>query len=339
MTPTRSATEPASWGRAAPTRRRRAQPSRRLSLALQGGGSFGAFTWGVLDRLLQEQVGFDAVSGASAGSINAVLLASGLAEGGPGEARAKLERFWRHASRISLPRLAVEAAAEFAHLAVSPYLFNPLGINPLRELLNAEVDFEQLRAKRTIPLLVAATRVSDGRLRLFRENEITVEAVLASCCLPTLHHAVEIEGEAYWDGGFSANPPLRRLAIETGADDIVLVQLLPEQAPGTPKDGKGIAARLNRIAFGEPLLKELEALDDLRGLCSTQVLLPSPLCRKLRRLKLHRIAAEDSVPDLSQHSPLATDWPFLVRLRDAGIGAADAWLAGSQQQGTAATRR
>ena len=311
---------------------RAGEPSRFLSLALQGGGSFGAFTWGVLDRLLEEQVSLDAVSGASAGAINAVLLASGLAEGGPEAARAKLERFWRRVSQVAPPRIAMEAMVDLAQHNVSPYLFNPLGINPLRDLLTAEVDFDRLRTERPIPLLISATRVSDGRLRLFREDEITLDAVLASCCLLRLHHTVEIKGEAYWDGGFSANPPIRQLAIDTTAEDILLVQLMPEQAPGTPKNAREIGARLSRLAFGEPLLKELEALDDLRRLCSTQVLPPSRLCRKMSRLKLHRIAAEDAVPDLSHESPLATDWPFLSQLQEAGTGAAESWLTGLEQQ-------
>jgi NTE family protein len=317
-----------------PRRRRNSEAGlpQRLSLALQGGGSFGAFTWGVLDRLLQEQTSLGAVSGASAGAINAVLLASGLAEGGPEEARAKLERFWRRVSFAAPPRAALEVAVELAQHNVSPYVLNPLGINPLRDLLGAEVDFDRLRSERPIPLLIAATRVSDGRLRLFREDEVTMEAVLASCCLPRLHHAVEIGGEAYWDGGFSANPPLRQLAIETTAEDILLVQLMPEQALGTPKDGREIAAGLTRLAFAEPLLKELEGLQDLRRLSRTQVTAPSGLCRKISRLKLHRIAAEDAVPELGHLSPLETDWPFLGRLHEAGSGAAGSWLAGLQRE-------
>ena len=308
---------------------------RNLSLALQGGGSLGAFTWGVLDRLLQEPVGVAAVSGASAGAINAVLLASGLAEGGPDKARAKLARFWRRVSDVAPPRMILEAAVELAQHNISPYVFNPLGINPLRELLTAEVDFDRLRAERPVPLLIAATRVSDGRLRLFREHEITVEAVLASCCLPRLHHAVEIGGEAYWDGGFSANPPVRHLAIETAAEDILLVQLMPEQAAGTPRDARQIAARLTRLAFAEPLLKELEALEDLRRLCTTQVLAYG-LCRKIARLKLHRLAAADAVPKLSDHSALATDWPFLSRLHEAGRAAAGSWLTRFEEGALAA---
>ena len=225
-----------------------------------------------------------------------------------------------------------EAIVDMGQHNVSPYLFNPLGINPLRDLLTAEVDFDWLRREGPMRLLIAATRVSDGRLRLFREDEITLDAVLASCCLPRLHHAVEIDGEAYWDGGFSANPPIRQLAIETAAEDILLVQLMPEQGPETPKDAKEIGVRLTRLAFSQPLLKELEVFQDLQRLCSARVLLPSALCRKVSRLKLHRIAAEDAVPDLSHQSPLATAWPFLNRLHEAGTGAAESWLTGLERK-------
>ncbi|MBV8335252.1 MAG: patatin-like phospholipase family protein, partial [Alphaproteobacteria bacterium] len=250
----------------------------------------------------------------------------GLAEGGPGEARAKLSRFSQHVSRVGPPRIVLEAAVGLIQHNVSPYVFNPLGINPLRDLLAAEIDFDRLRAARPIPLLIAATRVSDGRLRLFREDEITIEAVLASCCLPRLHHAVEIDGESYWDGGFSANPPIRQLAIESSATDVLLVQLMPDRAVGTPTWGWDITKSLTRLAFGEPLLKELEGLEDLRTLCSAQDA-PSALCRKISKLRLHRIAAEDSVPGLRQESPLATDWAFLSRLHDAGISGVENWLA------------
>src|SRR5690348_10607188 len=190
------------------------EPRRRvLSLALQGGGSFGAFTWGVLDRLLEsDRVAFDAISGTSAGAVNAVVLANGLAQGGPAEARRQLEHLWKRLSRAApLASLgaatATSAALELSTRVISPYQFNPLGVNMLRDILLADVDFARLRKASPVRLLIAATRVTDGRLRLFREHEISVEAVLASACLPQLHHAVEIQGEWYWDGAFSANPP------------------------------------------------------------------------------------------------------------------------------------
>jgi NTE family protein len=299
---------------------------RRLSLALQGGGSFGSFTWGVLDRILDEGVLLDAVSGTSAGALNAVLLASGLAEGGPEEAKRKLARFWKRASEAAPPHVGNHTILKLTAGMVSPYMLNPLGLNPLRDLLSDEIDFDHLRAARPLPLLIAATRVSDGRLRLFRQDEVTLDAVLASCCLPRLHHAVEIDGEAYWDGGFSSNPPLRQLATDTGAEDILLVQLLPEHAVGTPRGGAEITRRLDGIAFNEPLLKEIEGLEDLRALCDEQTVMPSKLCRKISKLRMHRIVAENAVPALSNESPLDVDWKLLTLLHDAGVAAADRWL-------------
>ncbi|MBV8914125.1 MAG: patatin-like phospholipase family protein [Acetobacteraceae bacterium] len=302
------------------------QGRERLALALQGGGSFGSFTWGVLDRLLDEPIDFDIVSGTSAGALNAVLLADGLAEGGPEAAKRKLAHFWKRVSDLAPLHLSTTAIELTAPLT-SPYLFNPLGLNPLRDLLTAEIDFERLRADPPLGLMIAATRVSDGRLRLFREHEITLEAVLASCCLPRLHHAVEIDGEAYWDGGFSANPPLRPLALETDAEVILLVQLLAAQSPGVPRRGAEITQRLSGIAFNEPLLKELEALDDLCALCREQKVLRSKLCRRILRLRVERITADSAVPGLDKESPLHADWALLTRLHQAGIAAADGWLA------------
>src|SRR3954466_2172273 len=176
--------------------------TKRLSLALQGGGSFGAFTWGVLDRLLEEDdLALDAVSGASAGAMNAVMLAAGLAEGGRASAQRALHAFWQRASEAAPRQRAGVAAAITTHV-LSPYQFNPFNLNPLRTILSESVDFEALRAAPTVRLLIAATHVADGKLRIFREKELSLDAVLASSCLPLLHHAVTMEGETYWDGGY-----------------------------------------------------------------------------------------------------------------------------------------
>lgn len=307
---------------------------RRLSLALQGGGSFGAFTWGVLDRLLaDEDIAFDMVSGASAGAVNAVVLADGLAEGGPETARRRLAQFWRRLAAAAPPAplgdlgRAVAAAAQASLPPLSPYQFNPLGINPLRQLLAAEIDFARLRRVSPVALLIAATRVRDGRLRLFREDEIGLEAVLASACLPQLHHAVEIDGEWYWDGAYSANPPLRQLVLDTRADDIVLVQLTPEIIEGVPRFSPAITRRVMQITFNGALQREVEALADLAALCRRQGAFRSRFCRKLQRLRLHTIAAEEAVGELQRASAFDLDGAFLLRLRDAGRAAAAAWLA------------
>jgi len=316
------------------------RPRRRLlSLALQGGGSFGAFTWGVLDHLLEtEGVAFDAVSGTSAGAVNAVVLANGLAQGGPSEARRQLAHLWKRLSRAApLASLgsasATSAAIEFSTRVVSPYQFNPLGVNLLRDILVAEVDFARLRKSSPVRLLIAATRVSDGRVRIFREHEITLEAVLASACLPHLHHAVEIDGEWYWDGAFSANPPLRQLVADSRTNDIVLVQIAPEQQAGLPRLSSQIARRAAQIAFNGPLQKEIEALDDMCALCKDNGPFRSAACRKLERLRLHRIVAEESVDGLHQASALRLDWSFLLRLKESGYAASAVWLAGTSRRG------
>lgn len=317
---------------------RREAPVRPLSLALQGGGSFGAFTWGVLERLIEEPgTRFDALSGTSAGALNAVVLADGLATGGPEAAREKLQRFWKRASDAALftpfgplgnAGMTASAATTLALSTqlVSPYQFNPLGLNPLRAILADLVDFERLRQASPMRLLIAATNVQTGRLRLFRESELTLEMVLASACLPLLHHAIEIEGEWYWDGGLSANPPLRPLALETEARDLVIVQLTPERVTRRPQSSPEIARRVNQISFNNPLQTEMEALADLVALCRREPLLLSRRDRRLRHLKLHRIAAEDAVDGLEHSSALALDWSFLTRLKESGRAAAETWV-------------
>jgi len=315
---------------------RRERPKRLLSLALQGGGSFGAFTWGVLDRLLQEDdVAIDLVSGTSAGAVNAVLLADGLAEGGPGAARKRLERFWQcigtAASPAGLGAPAAGAAAialELASRVLSPYHFNPLGLNPLRAILAEEVDFARLRRASPIRLLIGATRIRDGKLQLFRNEEITLDAVLASACLPHLQHAVEVDGEWYWDGGLSANPPLRQLVLESAADDVLLVQITPQALDGVPQLAQDINRRVSQITLNGPLQREIEALADITAAFGRGRIFRSRLGRKLRRLRLHRIAAEDAMDGLHQASMLALDLAFLTKLRQSGEAAAQACLPG-----------
>lgn len=304
-------------------------PPHNLSLALQGGGSFGAFTWGFLDRLLEdESVSFDAISGASAGALNAVLLADGLAEGGNAAARAKLGHFWTKVAH-SGPQLPLGAAAvlQLSSRLASPYQLNPLGINPLRNLLASEVNFDRIREKSPIKLLIATTRVKDGRLRLFHEQEVTLDVVLASACLPMIHHAVEIEGEAYWDGGYAANPPLKQLVIDSEARDLILVQLMPEGYGDVPHSSPDISRRMQEIAFSTSLHKELEALEDLRELCAGSGGTEAPFCRKLRRLRFHQLCAGDYVEHLERESALDTRESFLTRLHAAGRRAGEQWLA------------
>jgi NTE family protein len=302
----------------------------------------------VLDRLLQEDsLALDTISGTSAGAVNAVILADGLAEGGPPAARSRLERFWRRISDAAAltpfghglaGSTAVEALELSARL-MSPYQLNPLGFNPLREILAQMVDFARLRAASPVRLLIAATRVKDGSLRLFREDEITLETVLASACLPLIHHAVEIEGEWYWDGGFSANPPLRQLVIDTKASDILLVRVTPQVRQNLPLSSIEIYRRVCQITFNSVLQKELDALDDLVALCRREGLLRSAVCRKLQQLRLHHIAPEEPADILEQASALDLDWRFLSRLKENGGAAAERWLADYSDTPAAEFRR
>jgi NTE family protein len=208
---------------------------------------------------------------------------------------------------------------------MSPYQFNPLDINPLRSLLS-EINYDALREAKPLRLLIGTTRVSDGRLRIFREGEITRDVVLASACLPMLQQAVTIDGEAYWDGGYAANPPLMPLVTASRAADILVVQIIPTEGEERPRTSPEIIKRLNQMTFNNSLLRDLDTLSSMAEL-ATEREGEGRLSRKLRRLRLHRLAAEDSVPDLRELSAFDLDWGVLIRLRDKGREAAEAWLA------------
>lgn len=322
---------------------------RSLSLALQGGGSYGAFTWGVIDRFLEEErIAFDGVSGTSAGAMNAVILAAGLLRGGRDEARVGLERFWRRVSgaapsfpfalapanrlyrRVSPGNAIGATALDLTTRIVSPYQFNPLDLNPLRQILSEEVDFAHLRRASPFRLFVTATQVSTGRARVFRDSELTAEMVLGSACLPLLQQAVEIEGEWYWDGGYSANPSLMPLVEACGAADLVLVQLNPVTTEKLPLLSRDIVRRMNEMTFNAPLLAEIDALAALTRLCGKHLFSREPLCRRLKRLCVHRLALCEEAADLGAGHAASVDWEFLTRLRDLGRNAAQKWLEGQR---------
>jgi NTE family protein len=297
-------------------------PPEKLSLALQGGGSFGAFTWGVLDRLLEEpNIAFDAISGASAGAVNATLMAAGMVDGGREEARARLEQFWRRISQagalLAPSPSPIAAGFELVLRSMSPYQFNPLNFNPLREALLASIDFERLRARSPIKLLIAATRVSDGRLRILTNQELTVEAVLASACLPMVHQSIEIDGEAYWDGGYAANPPLIPLVRASNCDNVLVVQVTQITSSRTPVTAREIAKRIDQIQFNATLNSELETLKLAKLMGATA---------KLRRLRIGRISADEEVEGLALESSGNLGAEFIERLRASGRIAADLWL-------------
>jgi NTE family protein len=249
-----------------------------VDLALQGGGSHGAFTWGVLDRLLEEPwIKIEAISGTSAGAMNAAVLVDGWSRGGADGARAALDTYWRRVSRAAafspLQRSPLERLmgrwtldTSPAYLAIdlmsrvfSPYDLNPMGFNPLRQILAESIDFERLAAS-PIKLFITATNVHTGRGRIFRNGQITPDVLLASACLPTMFQAVEIDGEAYWDGGFAGNPTITPLVRESDAHDTILVQINPRERLNTPRTAGDILDRLNEISFNSPLMKELRMI-------------------------------------------------------------------------------
>jgi len=314
------------------------------TLALQGGGSHGAFTWGVLDRLLEdERIEIEGISGASAGAINAVVLAHGLTAGGREGARQALEAFWGSVATTTpfgpvsarwpeppalaahSPDPAIKAYVFFARF-LSPYQLNPFNLNPLRDLLAAQVDFERIKSDCRIKLFIAATKVATGRLRLFSTRELTLEALLASACIPSLNHAVEIDGEAYWDGGLTANPPLRPLLYECEARDILVVLLHPLHRPEVPATADEIAHRLTEISFGSALSRELQGLALAKKEAESALFSLGRLERRLRRLNLHLIEAHDVMSRLNVLSRLNTHRAFIEGLRDEGRSRADAWL-------------
>jgi len=314
------------------------------TLALQGGGTHGAFTWGVLDRLLEdERIEIEGISGASAGAINAVLIAHGLTAGGREGARGALQAFWHSVASSAPLGLASarwpEPPALSAHspdpaikgyvfLArfLSPYQLNPFNLNPLRDLLAAQVDFERIRSDCDIKLFIAATKVATGRLRLFSTRELTLEALLASACIPSLSHPVEIDGEAYWDGGLTANPPLRPLLYECEARDILVVLLHPLHRPEVPATAEEITHRLTEISFGSALSGELQGIALAKREAESALFSLGRLERRLRRLNLHMIDAQDVMSRLNVMSRFTTHRAFIEGLRDEGRSRADAWL-------------
>ncbi|MET0332882.1 MAG: patatin-like phospholipase family protein [Rhizobacter sp.] len=310
-----------------------------LGLALQGGGAHGAFTWGVLDRLLEaDRFHIDAISGTSAGAMNAIALAEGWRRGGAEGARDTLKRFWTAiGTRVPFELLTSgdvtkpgfnAAARALMHWTrmLSPYQFNPLGNNPLREVLQEQIDFDALRRTSPMALFIAATHANTGRLRLFSEHELSVEAALASACLPTLHHAVMIDGEPYWDGGYSANPALFPLA-RMGVSELLVVTLLPLQHQRMPKSADEIQARALEFAFNATFLREARTLAEA---CAEARRSAWPfigaLERRLRRLHLHLIDAHEELGELAGETRLIAHLPFLENLRDLGRARAERWL-------------
>jgi NTE family protein len=311
-----------------------------IDLALQGGGSHGAFTWGVLDRLLEEPwLQIDAISGTSAGAMNAAVLAGGWANGGASGAREALDAYWDRVARAALfspvqrtpvdralGRWSLDNSPVFLGLEMmarifSPYDLNPRGYNPLTSILEQSIDFAHL-AQSPIKLFITATNVRTGRGRIFRNAEITPDVLLASACLPTMFQAVEIDGEAYWDGGYAGNPTITPLVRESDAQDTILVQINPRERPGTPRTANEILNRLNEVSFNATLMKELRMIALLRQVADPG----NSEGAKWAKMRIHLVRNE-IMSKLGYSSKLNAEWEFISMLREEGRQAADAFLA------------
>ena len=309
-----------------------------LTLALQGGGSHGAYTWGVLDRLLEEEdIEIEAISGASAGAMNAVVLAHGFTTGGREGARAALNAFWHEISRrhhkTVLGYSGGVAVADptakgylFLSRFFSPYQLNPLNLNPLRDILSEQVDFERLRAECRIGLFIATTRARTATSRIFSTRELTLDVLLASACLPSIHHSVEIDGEAYWDGGLTANPPLSILVYNCSAPDLLVVVLNPARSDAAPSTAEAISERLTEVSLSSTLSVELQSVELARKQAKRGLIPLGRLDRRLRGLTLHLLDSGHYMAQLDVNSRFNTDTNFIEALRDEGRSRAQAWL-------------
>jgi len=310
-----------------------------VNLALQGGGSHGAFTWGVLDRLLEEErLSVEGITASSAGAVNAVVLADGLAAGGREGARKALRAFWQKLSEdasrsVFRPSLIdqmsstrgldhspgyvfMEALAYFA----SPYQLNPFNFNPLKKLFEECVDFERVRRQDAIKLFLSATDVRTAKVKVFPGKELRAEHVLASTCLPLMMQAVEVDGEYYWDGGYAGNPAIFPLVYECETPDIVLVHLTPAERPEIPTSSPAIMNRMQEISFNTALIREMRSVA-VRNRRIDEGIMPGG-----KRSFVHVIEAEDIIREFTASSRLNADWKFLTNLFDKGRARADQWL-------------
>jgi NTE family protein len=317
---------------------------KQINLALQGGGAHGAFAWGVIDKFLEDgRIEIEGVSGTSAGSMNAVVFAYGMLKG-PEGARQALHDFWKAISEAGARYSPVKQmpwekmmhgynldqawASEMFKMVThsfSPYQLNPMNFNPLREVLEACVDFEELDRSQKTKLFLSATNVRSGKVRVFHTHEITADVVLASACLPYLFQAVEIAGEYYWDGGYMGNPVLYPLFYHTDSRDVVIVHINPIERPGPPTMSNDIFNRINEITFNSSLIKELRSVFFVQKLID-QGWIKDEYKEQLKYVLIHSIRADTALSDLSVSSKFANDWAFLTMLRDRGRSYAAAWL-------------
>src|SRR5947209_5784840 len=316
---------------------------RTINLALQGGGAHGAFTWGVLDRLLDEKdLAFEGLSATSAGAMNAAVFAYGLAVDGREGARNALTGFWKRVSDAArlgplqpnpidrmlgdhkLTWSPVFSLIGFVTRMLSPYQFNPADYNPLRDVVEQSIDFDVLkRPECPVKLFLSATNVRSGKVKIFAGTEISVSAVMASACLPTMFHAVEIDGEAYWDGGYMGNPALFPLIYNCASSDIVIVHINPLFRKDVPHTADDILNRINEISFNSSLMREMRAVSFVTRLVTQKRIVEGGL----KHILIHGIADDEFMGALSATSKYNADWDFLSFLRDRGRKCADDWLA------------
>jgi NTE family protein len=318
-----------------------AAPVKTINLALQGGGAHGAFSWGVLDRLLEdERIGFEGISATSAGAANATVLCYGLTVGGRDGAKQALRDFWQSIARAavlsplkpmpwdrlannhSLEHSPVYLALDLMSRMFSPYQLNPLNIDPLKMVLLEVVDFERLQHGHAVKLFLTATNVRTCKVKVFTGKEITVEAVLASACLPFIHQAVEIDGEHYWDGGYMGNPAIFPLIYDCDSTDVVIVHINPTERPEVPTTARDIMNRINEISFNSSLMREMRAISFITQLIEDGKLKGTAM----KRMLIHSIDADDVMRALGAASKLNADWDFLLHLHDIGRKTADSWL-------------
>lgn len=318
-----------------------ARKSRSLGVALQGGGAHGAFTWGVLDRVLEEgRYDIQAITGTSAGAVNAVAVAHGLLSGGPDGARETLATVWTELGKKG-PSSALISGSDhdpsYSLLArmgqvmtssMSPQQLNPLKLDPVGDVLSQHIDFERIRShKSPLQLGIAATDTRNGRLRIFTRDELTVQMVLASACLPRLTSAVQIDDRSYWDGGYAANPPLLPL-VEAGPDDALLVLIVPSEFDGTPTSATEIDGRETEFRFLSGFLRETQLLAEATELARTSTWpFVGRLEKQLRRMRWHLIDGGVVTGELNPENRGLAHAPFLESLRDAGRNHAEEWLA------------
>lgn len=318
-----------------------------VNVALQGGGAHGAFTWGVLDQILEDgRLEIDGLSGTSAGAMNAAVYAYGMMQGGPEQARASLHDFWRDISQVGelfnpVKRLPWETLFgtnnlenSLSYLAfdtltrmLSPYQFNPFNVNPLRDILARHVDFEVMSECKSTKLFIAATNVRTNKIRIFHNDELTVDCVMASACLPMLFQAVEVDGEPYWDGGYMGNPALFPLLYNTGTGDILIVHINPVVRNEVPKQASDILNRINEVSFNSSLIREIRAIAFVIKMIEEDWLKPGARDYLTHEdIHLHSLRADEAVCGLSVASKFNPDWDFLTSLRDRGRKYAREWL-------------